>query len=136
MRYEQTINQILKRLDKEINIVEVGDVLETNKTQFIIKNNNTIIEGVEMTIPTASSQQWKRTLVKEKSPLLEVFKDIDRGDILTVEKIEKNKVTVKNISLREEFQEEFVIDKIQILKKEFNVIKRKSIELSRTINKL
>jgi len=136
MKYEKTINDILKKINNEIEIVSPGDMLETYKTQFVLKKNNYIIDGIRMTVPSASSQQWKKILIKEKSPLLKVFKDITRGDVLVVEKIEKNKVYVRNISLKDEYSNPFVIDKIQILKKEFNVIKRRSLELSRTIYKL
>ena len=89
-----------------------------------------------MTVPTASSKQYKNFLIKEKSPLLEVFKDLGRGDVLVVQKIEKNKIYVKNTSLKDEYSNPFVIDKYQILKKEFRVIKRKSSELNKTINML
>ena len=89
-----------------------------------------------MTVPTASSKQYKNILIKEKSPLLEVFKDLGRGDVLVVQKIEKNKIYVKNTSLKDEYSNPFIIDKYQILKKEFRVIKRKSSELSKTINML
>ena len=89
-----------------------------------------------MTVPTASSKQYKNFLVKEKSPLLEVFKDLGRGDVLVVQKIEKNKIYVKNTSLKDEYSNPFIIDKYQILKKEFKVIKRKSSELNKTINML
>lgn len=136
MKYEKTINDILKKINSEIEIVSPGDMLETCKTQFILKKNNYVIDGITMTIPSACSQQWKKILIKEKSPLLKAYKDITRGDVLVVEKIEKNKVYVKNISLKDEYSNPFVIDKLQILKKEFNVIKRRSLELSRTIDKL
>ena len=89
-----------------------------------------------MKVPTASSKQYKNFLIKEKSPLLEVFKDLCRGDVLVVQKIEKNKIYVKNTSLKDEYSNPFVIDKYQILKKEFRVIKRKSSELNKTINML
>ena len=39
MEYHKTINEILKLLDTQIEIVKVGDLLETYKTQFIIKKN-------------------------------------------------------------------------------------------------
>ena len=91
MEYHKTINEILKLLDTQIEIVKVGDLLETYKTQFIIKKNNYVIKGIKMTVPTASSKQYKNFLIKEKSPLLEVFKDLGRGDVLVVQKIEKNK---------------------------------------------
>ena len=42
MEYHKTINEILKLLDTQIEIVKVGDLLETYKTQFIIKKNNSI----------------------------------------------------------------------------------------------
>ena len=136
MEYHKTINEILKLLDTQIEIVKVGDLLETYKTQFIIKKNNYVIKGIKMTVPTASSKQYKNFLIKEKSPLLEVFKDLNRGDVLVVQKIEKNKIYVKNTSLKDEYSNQFIIDKYQILKKEFKVIKRKSSELNKTINML
>ena len=136
MEYHKTINEILKSLDTQIEIVKVGDLLETYKTQFIIKKNNYVIKGIKMTVPTASSKQYKNFLIKEKSPLLEVFKDLGRGDVLVVQKIEKNKIYVKNTSLKDEYSNTFIIDKYQILKKEFRVIKRKSSELNKTINML
>lgn len=136
MEYHKTINEILKLLDTQIEIVKVGDLLETYKTQFIIKKNNYVIKGIKMTVPTASSKQYKNFLIKEKSPLLEVFKDLGRGDVLVVQKIEKNKIYVKNTSLKDEYSNQFIIDKYQILKKEFRVIKRKSSELNKTINML
>ena len=136
MEYHKTINEILKLLDTQIEIVKVGDLLETYKTQFIIKKNNYVIKGIKMTVPTASSKQYKNFLIKEKSPLLEVFKDLGRGDVLVVQKIEKNKIYVKNTSLKDEYSNSFIIDKYQTLKKEFRVIKRKSSELNKTINML
>ena len=136
MEYHKTINEILKLLDTQIEIVKVGDLLETYKTQFIIKKNNYVIKGIKMTVPTASSKQYKNFLIKEKSPLLEVFKDLGRGDVLVVQKIEKNKIYVKNTSLKDEYSNPFIIDKYQILKKELRVIKRKSSELNKTINML
>ena len=136
MEYHKTINEILKLLDTQIEIVKVGDLLETYKTQFIIKKNNYVIKGIKMTVPTASSKQYKNFLIKEKSPLLEVFNDLGRGDVLVVQKIEKNKIYVKNTSLKDEYSNPFVIDKYHILKKEFRVIKRKSSELNKTINML
>ena len=115
MEYHKTINEILKLLDTQIEIVKVGDLLETYKTQFIIKKNNYVIKGIKMTVPTASSKQYKNFLIKEKSPLLEVFKDLGRGDVLVVQKIEKNKIYVKNTSLKDEYSNPFIIDKYQIL---------------------
>ena len=53
MEYHKTINEILKLLDTQIEIVKVGDLLETYKTQFIIKKNNYVIKGIKMTVPTA-----------------------------------------------------------------------------------
>ena len=54
------IYQHLKELlDTQIEIVKVGDLLETYKTQFIIKKNNYVIKGIKMTVPTASSKQYK-----------------------------------------------------------------------------
>ena len=44
MEYHKTINEILKLLDTQIEIVKVGDLLETYKTQFIIKKNKSFRE--------------------------------------------------------------------------------------------
>ena len=60
MEYHKTINEILKLLDTQIEIVKVGDLLETYKTQFIIKKNNYVIKGIKMTVPPASLSRATR----------------------------------------------------------------------------
>lgn len=141
MRYEKTINKILERLSKEIPIAEVGDILETQKTVYPDSNTpreekNIIIDSMEVTPPLACSKEWKHLMLKDKASLCQIYKDFDRGDILEVKRIEKNYVIVENLSIDEEFKKEFKIDKIEIAKKNFSLIRRKSIELCRTLDKL
>lgn len=141
MRYEKTINKILERLSKETPIAEVGDILETNKTIFPEaslprEEKNIILESVELTPPLACSKEWKTMFLKEKAILCQMFRDFDRGDILRIKRIEGPSVIVENLSIEEEFRHEFKIDKIEIAKKNFNLIRRRSIELIRSLEKL
>lgn len=141
MQYEKTINKILQRLKKEIPIAEEGDILETQKTVFpnaIIprEEKNIIINCEEVTPPLACSKEWKKMMSKEKASLCQIYKEFDRGDILKVKKIKGSKVVVENLSIEEEFRKDFEIDKIEIVKKNFNLIRRKSIELVRTLEKI
>lgn len=141
MVYENTINKILNRLSKEIPIAEVGDILETQKTIYPRSNisrldKNIIVDSMEITAPLACSSGWKQLLIKEHSSLCQIFKEFDRGDILKVKAINGGKVTVENLSIEEEFRKDFVIDKIDIIKKNFNLIKRKSIGLLKTLEKI
>lgn len=141
MRYEKTINKILERLSKETPIAEVGDILETNKTIFPEaslprEEKNIILESIELTPPLACSKEWKTMFLKEKNILCQMFIDFDRGDILRIKRIEGPKVIVENLSIEEEFRHEFKIDKIEIAKKNFNLIRRRSIELIRSLEKL
>ena len=141
MEYEKTLRKILKRLSKEIPIVEDGDLLESFKTIFpeaSIKreDKNIIVEGIEMTAPLACNKEWKAMMLKDKSIICEIFRDFERGDILKVKRIDKNDVFVENISIEEEFRKEFCIDKTDIIKKNFNVIRRKSIDILKSLEKL
>lgn len=138
MLYENTINKILTRLSKETPLAEIGDLLETKKTLYPDANikredKNIIVDSKEMTVPLACSKEWKKTLIRDKAPLREIYLEFDRGDILVVKKILKNKVIVENISIEEEFRKDFAIDKIEIAKKNFVLIRRKSIELLRSL---
>ena len=135
MEYKNTINSILKRLEKDFVIAEVGDIIETMDTMFLQKDfkNNIILEDTEMTIPLAASKETKKMLQEENSKILPLYKDLERGDILVVKEVGKNKVLVENISIKENYRKDFYIDKIDIIKKSFNVVKRKTIGLIKTL---
>ena len=141
MQYEKTINKILQRLSKELPIAEVGDLLETQKTLYPLgslprEDKNIIIDSMEVTPPLACSQEWKKLLLKEKDPLCQIYKDMTRGDILRVKRIDKCGLIVENLSIDDEFRKEFKIDKMEIAKKNFSLIRRKSIEIARTLEKI
>ena len=141
MQYEKTINKILQRLSKELPIAEVGDLLETQKTLYPLgslprEDKNIIIDSMEVTPPLACSQEWKKLLLKEKAPLCQIYKDMTRGDILRVKRIDKCGLIVENLSIDDEFRKEFKIDKVEIAKKNFSLIRRKSIEIARTLEKI
>lgn len=141
MQYEKTINKILQRLSKELPIAEEGDLLETQKTLYPAANllredKNIIINSMEITPPLACSKEWKKLLEKEKAPLCQIYKDFTRGDILKVKKIEDGYLIVENLSIDEEFKKEFKIDKIEIAKKNFSLIRRKSIEIIRILENI
>lgn len=141
MQYEKTINKILQRLSKELPIAEEGDLLETQKTLYpagnlLREDKNIIINSTEVTPPLACSKEWKKLLEKEKAPLCQIYKDFTRGDILKVKKIEDGYLIVENLSIDEEFKKEFKIDKIEIAKKNFSLIRRKSIEILRILENI
>ena len=141
MQYEKTINKILQRLSKELPIAEEGDLLETQKTLYPAANllredKNIIINSMEITPPLACSKEWKKLLEKEKAPLCQIYKDFTRGDILKLKKIEDGYLIVENLSIDEEFKKEFKIDKIEIAKKNFSLIRRKSIEIIRILENI
>lgn len=138
MEYKNTINNILKRLEKDFEIVNESDIAETFESFFLTKeiSNNILIEGKEVTIPLASSKETKKILVEENSPILKVYKDLNRGDILLIKKIEGNKILVENLSIKEEYRKDFYIDKIDVLTKKFNVVKRKTVDLINTLNNI
>jgi len=141
MEYEKTINKILQRLEREIPIAERGDLLETQKTIYpstIIprEDKNIIIDSLEVTPPLACSKEWKKMMIKEKAPLCQIFKDLSRGDILKIKKVENGILIVENLSLDNEFRKEFKICKSDIIKKNFSVIKRKSLNLLRALEKI
>ena len=107
MDSRNSISKILNRLENEMPMVEEGDIIETIKTIYPSlkipkKERNIVLEGVEMTMPLASSRESKMLLNKENSKLLNIFRDIDRGDILIVKEIHPNKIVVENCSLKEE----------------------------------
>jgi len=141
MQYEKTINKILQRLVQELPIAEEGDLLETQKTLYPLgsiprEEKNIIIGSVEVTPPLACSKEWKKLMNKEKAPLCEIYKDITRGDILRVKKVSKSSLIVENLSIDNEFRKEFKIDKIELAKKNFSLIRRKSVELIRILEDL
>lgn len=141
MDNRNTICKILNKLENQVAIIEEGDIIETIKTtypKFEIskKEKNIVLEGVEMTPPSACSSETKLMLIKDKSPLLNIYKDLDRGDILSVKKVLNNKIIVENLSIKENYRKDFEIEKLDVIKGNFNVIKRKSIDLIKTLNRL
>lgn len=141
MQYEKTINKILSRLSNEMLIIEAGDILETQKTIFPKcsqkrEEKNIIIESTEVTPPLACSKEWKKLMLKEKAILCQIYKDFERGDILKVKNINGSKIIVENLSIDKEFRREFEIDRTEIFKKNFSLVKRRSIDLVRKLEKL
>lgn len=141
MRSKNTICEILNRLEKQLPIIEEGDIIETLRTEYPKpdekrERKNIILEGVEMTPPFATSRESKEMLKKDKSKLVQIYKDLERGDILLVKTVKDNKIIVENLSIKEEFRKNFEIEKLDVIKGRFNVIKRKSIDLIKTLEKL
>lgn len=138
MEYKNTINSILKRLEKEFEIVSENDIAETMETEFILKDckNNVIINENCFTIPLAASAETKKMFKEENSPALECYRETERGDILLVKDIENNKILVENISLKEEYRKNFYVDKTDIITKKYNVVKRKTVGLLKALQNL
>lgn len=75
-------------------------------------------------------------MCKENAPLCEIYKDMTRGDILKVKRVEGGNLIVENLSIDNEFRKEFKINKIEIAKKNFSLIRRKSIEIIRILESI
>ena len=70
MDSRNSISKILNRLENEMPMVEKGDIIETIKTIYPSlktpkEERNIIFEGVEMTMPLASSKESKMLLSKD-----------------------------------------------------------------------
>ena len=72
--------------------------------------------------------QWQRCPVYKK----------ENGTWVRIDQqlVTKTKVIVENLSIEKEFRKEFEIDKIEIAKNNFNLVRRRSIELLKTLNKI
>ena len=141
MQYEKTINKILKKLSSTLPFAEEGDILETQKTLYPKasiprEEKNIIVESVEMTPPLACSKEWKKLMLKEKALLCQIYKDFSRGDLLKVKKVNGSKIIVENLSIEEEFRKPFEIDSIEIAKKNFSLIRRKSIDIIKILSNM
>lgn len=141
MDKRNTIARILNELENQLPLVEDGDFIETIKTFYpaasiLPEDKNIVVNSEMMTAPFAASRETKKLLEKDKSPLLEIYREMDRGDILVVKSTQANNVIVENLSVEEEFRREFRIEKLDVIKGNFNVIKRKSVDLARTLDRL
>lgn len=129
-----TLKNLLKEMSENIPIIKEGDIIETIKTLYPScnvskKEKNIFIEGVEMTKPLVTSKRTKKVFIKEKSPLLEIFNELTRGDLLKVEKIIDNKIFCENISIKENFKNniidtKLVINKLDILRGDYKLVQR------------
>lgn len=129
-----TLKKLLKEMSENIPIIKEGDIIETIKTLYPSSNiskkeKNIIIEGIEMTKPLATSKRTKKVFIKEKSPLLEMFNELTRGDLLKVVKIIDNKIFCENISIKENFKNniidtKLVINKLDILRGDYKLVQR------------
>lgn len=134
MSANTTLEKLLREMSDNVPIVKVGDVIETIKTLYPHwdtpkSEKNIFIEGTEMTRPLASSKKTKLRLKKEKSPLLEMFNELTRGDLLSVVEIKKNKIICENISIKTSIRENsinniIVIDKLDVLRGDYKLVQR------------
>lgn len=139
-----TLEKLLAEMRENVPIIKVGDVIETIKTAYpssnvLKKEKNIIIEGIEMTRPLVCSKQTKKMFIKEKSPLVELFIETSRGDLLKVFKIEKNKVYCENLSIKNSFKQNniktsLIIDKVDILRGSFKLVQRGVSKITNLLN--
>jgi hypothetical protein len=61
---------------------------------------------------------------------------MDSGDILRVKETKATKLYCENISLKSEYRQEIIIDKLDVLQQSFKIIERQSIRLKDSIDKL
>ena len=80
------------------------------------------------------------TLIKSvgKGSFGEVFLTSKKGtdQMFAVKKVSKSSLIVENLSIDNEFRKEFKIDKVELAKKNFSLIRRKSVELIRILEDL
>lgn len=129
-----TLKNLLKEMSDNIPLIKEGDIIETIKTLYPSyniskKEKNIIIEGIEMTRPLATSKRTKKVFIKEKSPLLEMFNELTRGDLLKVIKIIDNKIFCENISIKEnitnnKLDNKITINKLDILRGDYKLVQR------------
>lgn len=138
MQYKATINTILKELSEDFVLAKEGDLAETLETLYLTTEtkNNIVINGQKMTIPLAASKETKKLLIKEKSPVIAIYNDLKAGDILLIKESSANKMLVENISIKDEYRIPFYIEKIDVLKKQYNIVRRKTLRLIETLEKL
>lgn len=138
MQYKNTINEILKDLSNDFSLAKKGDIAETLDTLYVLPTikNNVTINGKVMTIPLAASKETKKLFKKEKSPVAEIYNDFKAGDILLIKECSDNNLLVENLSIKKEFRIPFYIEKIDILKRQYNVIKRKTLRLIETLQNI
>jgi len=107
-----TLESLLEDVKKEICEVEVGQVYETLNSFYPDENippsdKNVVINDARMTLPLASSSRAKREFKKSGSSLRTMFKEGIKGDYLLVEKIKDDKIICKNMSISENYYEEY-----------------------------
>ena len=114
MDSRNTINSILKRLETEmVPAISEQDIIETISTLYPasdhLKENNIVINETVMTTPLATSQEIKSLLQKDNSPMLEIYKELERGDVLKVLEINNSEIMVENLSIKEEYRKGYMI---------------------------
>lgn len=139
-----TLEKLLNEMSENIPLIKEGDIFETIKTlypSYVIskKDKNIIIEGIEMTYPIASSKKTKKTFIREKSPLLEIYNELSRGDLLIVKSITNNRIICENISVREKvgdtkINNTFCITKLDILQGNYKLVQRGKKKLTGLLN--
>jgi hypothetical protein len=126
-------------------IVKIGDYLETMVTLYPTTpdraEKNIVLEGTVMTQPLATSVAAKTMMKKDSSPLLTIYKDTKRGDILKVKSVDGNKIVCENLSVKQEWNKPAIIDKYDIMRGDFKLVQRisagllESLELIDSIQK-
>lgn len=129
-----TLEKLLNEMNDNVPIIKIGDIIETIKTIYPNssipkKEKNIIIEGVEMTKPLVCSKKTKKMFIKENSPLVELFNEKTRGDLLKVISITKNKIYCENLSLNtsignNSIENKIIIDKFDVLRGDFKLVQR------------
>jgi hypothetical protein len=114
-RSAHTISSLLEDLKTKIPSFKEGQIFEIKKSIYPTeevpkdKKNIEINENV-FTKPLALSRKDKHNAVKEKSSLVDFFKNVSRGDFLKVVSVEGPEAKCVNLSLKEEIMKRFYSD--------------------------
>ena len=135
-----TLRLLLEELGKNIPPFRVGQVFETIKSVYPTSEvkrskRNIIVEGVELTKPSAVGKKSKLLFLKDKSPLADFYSEFKHGDFLKIIRIEKDIALCENISLKKEVKEKYYKDDLVRVSKE-DIINGVIRQVKRNVNRI
>jgi len=101
-------SSLLEEIKEEYTSLKEDQVYETLKPFYSSAiDRHIILEGKKITKPLAVSKKNKNTFKRDKSPLVEFYNDIKKGDYLKIIEIKDKVGKCVNISLKEEIADKY-----------------------------
>lgn len=112
MTSKSILEQLMEEAKNQLCKIEVGQVYEAMTTFYPNEKvppeeKNVIVEDIKMTLPLAFSCKSKKDFLKDKTKIKKFFKEGTKGDYLLVKKIKGDLIMCKNISINEEFYNQY-----------------------------